>query len=69
MTIQWFPGHMSKALRQVEETLKFVDIVLELRDCRIPMSSSNPKIETIIKNKPRLILLTKANMADRRKNK
>jgi len=58
---------MSKALRQVEETLKFVDIVLELRDCRIPMSSSNPKIETIIKNKPRLILLTKANMADRRK--
>ncbi len=67
MTIQWFPGHMSKALRQVEEKLKYVDIVLELRDCRIPYSSSNPKIESIIKNKPRLIILNKGNMADRRK--
>ncbi|QVK18950.1 ribosome biogenesis GTPase YlqF [Mycoplasmatota bacterium] len=67
MVIQWFPGHMSKALRQVEEKLKYVDIILELRDCRIPFSSRNPKIETIIKNKPRLILLNKANMADRKK--
>lgn len=67
MTIQWFPGHMSKALRQVEEKLKYVDIVLELRDARIPFASSNPKIETIIKKKPRLILLNKANMADRKK--
>lgn len=67
MVIQWFPGHMSKALRQVEEKLKYVDIILELRDCRIPNSSKNPKIESIIKNKPRLILLNKANMADRKK--
>ncbi len=67
MTIQWFPGHMSKALRQVEENLKFVDIVLELRDCRIPYASSNPKVDTIIKKKPRLILLNKANMADKKK--
>ncbi len=67
MTIQWFPGHMSKALRQAEEKLKYVDIILELRDARIPYASSNPKIEVIIKNKPRLILLNKANMADRKK--
>lgn len=64
MTIQWFPGHMSKALRQVEEKLKYVDIVLELRDARIPYSSSNPKISKIIKKKPRLILLTKADLAE-----
>lgn len=67
MSIQYFPGHMSKALRQVKEKLKYVDIVLELRDARIPNSSSNPKIEAIIKNKPRLILLTKANMAEMEK--
>jgi|SRR5690554_792967 len=67
MNIQYFPGHMSKALRQVEEKLKYVDIVLELRDARIPYSSSNPKIEAIIKKKPRLILLTKANMAETKK--
>ena len=64
MSIQYFPGHMSKALRQVEAKLKYVDIVLELRDARIPHSSSNPKIEAIIKRKPRLILLTKASMAE-----
>ncbi|HEY8364549.1 MAG TPA: ribosome biogenesis GTPase YlqF, partial [Haloplasmataceae bacterium] len=64
MTIQWFPGHMSKALRQVQEHIKYVDIILELRDARIPYSSSNPKIDEIIKNKKRLILLNKANMAE-----
>ncbi|MDF2699525.1 MAG: ribosome biosis GTPase YlqF [Haloplasmataceae bacterium] len=67
MTVQWFPGHMAKALRQVDEKLKFVDIVLELRDCRIPYSSSNPKVDTIINKKPRLIILNKADMADPRK--
>ncbi len=65
--IQWYPGHMSKALRQVEESLKYVDIVLELRDARVPYSSKNPKIETIINRKPRLILLNKAKMADDKK--
>lgn len=64
MTIQWFPGHMSKALTQVQEHIKYVDIILELRDARIPYSSSNPKIDEIIKNKKRLILLNKANMAE-----
>ncbi|ERJ13498.1 ribosome biogenesis GTPase YlqF [Haloplasma contractile] len=64
MTIQWFPGHMAKARRQVEEKLKLVDIIYELRDARIPYSSSNPMMGDIIKNKPRLILLNKAKMAD-----
>ncbi|NLG82223.1 MAG: ribosome biogenesis GTPase YlqF [Bacilli bacterium] len=64
MQIQWFPGHMTKTLRQVQEKLRYVDIVFELRDARIPYSSSNPKIDTICKNKPRLILLNKAKMAD-----
>lgn len=63
-TIQWFPGHMAKARREIEEKLKLIDIVIELRDARIPFSSANPMIEDIIGNKPRLILLCKASMAD-----
>lgn len=62
--IQWFPGHMAKARRQVEEKLKLVDIVYELLDARIPISSKNPMIEEIIKDKPRLILLNKSDLAD-----
>jgi ribosome biogenesis GTPase A len=64
MTIQWFPGHMAKARRQVTEKLKLVDIVIELVDARIPLSSRNPMIEEIIGQKPRLVLLNKADMAD-----
>ncbi|WP_175988952.1 ribosome biogenesis GTPase YlqF [Bacillus sp. Marseille-Q1617] len=64
MTIQWFPGHMAKARRQVSEKLKLVDIVIELVDARIPLSSRNPMIEEIIGQKPRLVLLNKADMAD-----
>ncbi len=63
-TIQWFPGHMAKAKREIIEKLKMVDLVIELRDARIPYSSSNPMIEDIVGNKPRLILLCKASMAD-----
>ncbi|MBO5711582.1 MAG: ribosome biogenesis GTPase YlqF [Acholeplasmatales bacterium] len=63
-TIQWFPGHMAKAKREIIEKLKMEDLVIELRDARIPYSSSNPMIEQIIGTKPRLILLCKANMAD-----
>jgi len=62
--IQWFPGHMAKARRQVEEKLKLVDIVFELLDARIPISSKNPMIEEMIKDKPRLVLLNKADLAD-----
>ena len=62
--IQWFPGHMAKARREVEEKIKLVDIVFELLDARIPLSSANPVIKEIVKNKPRLILLNKADLAD-----
>lgn len=64
MTIQWFPGHMAKAKRQVIEKLKLIDIVYELVDARIPSSSRNPMIDEIIQNKPRLVLLNKSDMAD-----
>ena len=63
MTIQWFPGHMAKARRQVEEKLKLVDIVFELLDARIPFSSRNPMIDEIIGAKPRLILLNKEDIS------
>jgi ribosome biogenesis GTPase A len=62
--IQWFPGHMARARREVEEKIQWVDIVFELLDARIPLSSANPVIKDIIKKKPRLILLNKADLAD-----
>jgi ribosome biogenesis GTPase A len=64
MTIQWFPGHMTKAKRTISEQLKLVDMVVELRDGRIPMSSANPLLQELIVNKPRLIVFTKRDMAD-----
>lgn len=64
MTIQWFPGHMAKAKREVQEKLKLIDVVFELLDARIPLSSRNPMIDEILTNKPRIILLNKADMAD-----
>lgn len=65
MNIQWFPGHMAKTRRLIEENLKLVDIVIELLDARIPMSSRNPQINEIVKDKPRLILLNKSDIADK----
>lgn len=65
VTIQWFPGHMSKARRQVQENLKYVDFVIELVDARLPISSRNPMLDKIIGDKPRLIALNKADLADR----
>lgn len=62
--IQWFPGHMAKAIRQLEENLPHVDIVFELVDARIPLASRNPEIERLIKNKPHLMILTKSDLAD-----
>ncbi|SDY72950.1 ribosome biogenesis GTPase A [Evansella caseinilytica] len=64
MTIQWFPGHMAKAKRQALEKIKIIDVVIELVDARIPLSSRNPMIDDIAKNKPRLMLLNKADLAD-----
>lgn len=63
-TIQWFPGHMAKAKREVSEKLKFVDIVFELVDARLPLSSRNPLLNQILQQKPRIILLNKADLAD-----
>ena len=63
-TIQWFPGHMAKARRQVTEKLKFIDVVFELVDARIPVSSRNPMMDEIIMNKPRVLILNKADLAD-----
>lgn len=65
MTIQWFPGHMAKARREVTEKLKLVDVIFELVDARIPYSSRNPMIDEIIHQKPRIVLLNKADMADK----
>ena len=62
--IHWFPGHMSKALKEVEEKIKIIDVVIELLDARAPISSINPQLENIIKNKKRLVILTKADLAD-----
>lgn len=67
--INWYPGHMAKAKREIAEVLPLVDIVLELRDARIPSSSKNPMIDDILKNKPRLILLNKATLADPKETK
>ena len=64
MTIQWFPGHMTKARRQIEDKLKLIDIAIELLDARIPLSSRNPMIDDILKGKRRLILLNKNDLAD-----
>lgn len=62
--IQWFPGHMAKTRRLIQENLGLVDIVIEIRDARIPYSSQNPEISGLIGDKPRLILLNKASLAD-----
>ncbi|WP_026674302.1 ribosome biogenesis GTPase YlqF [Alkalihalobacterium bogoriense] len=64
MTIQWFPGHMAKARREVTEKLKLIDVVIELLDARVPLASRNPMIDEIVAHKPRLVLLNKADLAD-----
>lgn len=63
-TVQWFPGHMAKTRRIIQSSLRLVDGVVELVDARIPYSSSNPELEQIIKNKPRIVLLNKCDVAD-----
>ena len=63
-SLQWYPGHMRKAERLVKENLKLVDVVIELLDARIPMSSANPVLREIVGGKPRVIVLNKADLAD-----
>ena len=64
MSIQWFPGHMTRAKREMQERLKMVDMVIECRDARIPMASINPLIFELAKDKPKLIVLSKLDMSD-----
>ena len=66
MNINWFPGHMAKTKRLLTENLKLVDLVVELLDARIPLSSKNPDIDSIVKNKPKIIVLNKSDLADER---
>ena len=68
MNLQWYPGHMTKAKRQMQEDLKLIDLIIELVDARIPLSSRNPDIDELGKNKARLILLNKSVLSDERYN-
>lgn len=69
MNIQWYPGHMTKARRQMQEDIKLIDLVIELVDARLPLSSKNPDIDKLANGKARLILMNKADLADETANK
>lgn len=66
--IQWYPGHMEKAKKEILKNLNLVDIVFELLDARLPISSKNPMVDELLKDKPRLVLITKSAMADEKQN-
>lgn len=68
MNYQWYPGHMTKAKRMMQENIKLIDLIIEVVDARIPFSSRNPDIDELGKNKARLILLNKSDLADEREN-
>ena len=68
VVLNWYPGHMAKAKRQMEEELKLVDIVIEIRDARMPLASANPLLEELAKNKEKLVILNKADKADSKEN-
>ena len=68
MHFQWYPGHMTKAKRMMQENIKLIDLVIELVDARIPISSRNPDIDELGKNKARLILLNKSDLAEEKQN-
>ena len=68
MNVQWYPGHMTKAKRQMQEDIKLIDLIIELVDARVPLSSRNPDIDRLGQGKARLILLNKADLADERQN-
>lgn len=69
MSIVWYPGHMAKTMKQVEEDLKLVDIVIEILDARIPISSQNPNVQKLIKNKKKIVILNKADLANENETK
>lgn len=66
--LNWFPGHMAKTLRQIEADLKLVDLVIELLDARIPISSQNPETKKLIADKKRIVILNKSDLADEKEN-
>ena len=68
MNYQWYPGHMTRAKRMMQEDMKLIDLVIELLDSRVPLSSRNPDIDELAKQKARLVLLNKADLADERLN-
>lgn len=68
MQYQWYPGHMTKAKRQMQEDIKLIDLIIELVDARIPVSSHNPDIDQLGQNKSRIVLLNKADLADEQRN-
>lgn len=68
MHFQWYPGHMTKAKRQMQEDIKLIDLVIELVDARIPLSSRNPDIDDLGKNKARLIIMNKSDLSDEARN-
>ena len=67
--IQWFPGHMTRTRRKIQESLKLVDAIVEIVDARIPLSSRNPEMDTLTAGKPRLVILNKADLADENANR
>ena len=67
--LQWYPGHMAKTRRLIEDNLKMIDVVVEILDARIPFSGRNPNFDDIIKNKPRLLVMNKADLADEAKTR
>ena len=69
MNYQWYPGHMTKAKRMMEENIKLIDLVIEVLDARIPISSRNPDIDDLAKNKLRLVLLNKSDLSDESVNR
>ena len=64
MNIQWYPGHMTRAIRQIKEDIKLIDLVIEILDARIAASSRNPEIKELTNGKSHLIILNKADLAD-----
>ena len=68
MHFQWYPGHMTKAKRMMQENIKLIDLIIELVDARVPLSSRNPDIDELGKNKARLIILNKSDLAEERWN-
>ena len=67
--LQWYPGHMAKTRRLIEANLKLIDVVVEILDARIPFSGRNPNFDDIIRNKPRLLVLNKSDLADKNRTK